>query len=157
MIIDRIRDSLGPDWLPDLYQAVRTLRTRAYSIEIPEKENAVEIMHTLLGIEVKIGKRRFACPDLATARYIRVFARAGCRDFAVPYDITKISAIADQFDTAWHKMLLYLESETAGLAPRAASRTRNSLIGAVRSEIAVIGAGGMMPEFKRSTKQRNEP
>ena len=65
------------------------------------RENQAEIQYTLLGIELKVGKRRFACPDLATARYMRVFARIGCREFAVPYDITQISAAADELETSW--------------------------------------------------------
>src|SRR5678815_3050191 len=99
-------------------EKIRTLRTRSYSLEIPERENDVGILHTLLGIELKVGRRRFASPDLATARYMRVFARLGCREFAVPYDITKISTLADELETSWQRGLLLLETSTEGLSDR---------------------------------------
>src|SRR5438128_2356047 len=82
----QIKASLGDEWLPELYRSkVRVQRTRSYRMEVPARENTAEIQYTLLGIDLKVGRRRFACPDLATARYLRVFARAGCSEFAIPY------------------------------------------------------------------------
>lgn len=155
-IADEIRGRFAGEWLPEIYRSkVRTQRTRAYSIEVPAKENRVEILHTLLGIEIQVGKKRFPSPDLATARYMRVFARIGCSAFAVPYDITTISAIADELETSWQKMLLYLDAESAEKAVPARRRLRSQLIKSLRLELGEIGAGELMPEFKRSTKQRN--
>ncbi|MEO7675010.1 MAG: hypothetical protein ABIU09_13140, partial [Pyrinomonadaceae bacterium] len=119
------------------------------------RENAAEILHTLLGIELKVGKRRFSCPDLATARYLRVFARIGCRSIAIPYDITKISVLADEFEVGWHKLLLIHDKNTAHKSPQAKGRMRSGLVREIRIEIADIGAGDTMPEFKNSTGQRN--
>jgi hypothetical protein len=135
-------------------EKIRTLRTRSYSLEIPERENDVEILHTLLGIELKVGRRRFASPDLATARYMRVFARLGCRSFAVPYDITKISTLADELETEWHRALLMLDTNSAGSTDQERKRKRSRLFKSMRSRIADIGPGERMPEFKQSTKQR---
>lgn len=135
-------------------EKIRTLRTRSYSLEIPERENDVEILHTLLGIELKVGRRRFASPDLATARYMRVFARLGCRAFAVPYDITKISTLADELETEWHRALLMLDTSSAGSTDQERKRNRSRLFKSMRSRIADIGPGDRMPEFKQSTKQR---
>ena len=149
-------ESLCDVWIPAIYRdQVRTQRTRSYEMEIPERENAPEILHTLLGIELKVGKRRFACPDLATARYLMVFARLGCRNVAIPYDITKISVIADELEVAWHKLVLKNQEFNRGKPSQAVGRSRVALIKQVRAEIAEIGAGEKMPEFKRSTKQRN--
>ena len=135
-------------------EKIRTLRTRSCSLEIPERENEVLIQHTLLGIELKIGVRRFACPDLATARYMRVFARLGCRDFAIPYDITRISTFADELETEWQRALLVLQNSDTGLTDRQRARRRSLLVRTVREQIAAIGPGERMPEFKQSTKQR---
>ena len=155
-IADEIRDRFAGEWLAEIYRSkVRTQRTRAFSIEVPAKENQVEILHTLLGIEIQIGKKRFPSPDLATARYMRVFARIGCSTFAVPYDITTISAIADELEISWQKMLLYLDAESTEKAVPARRRLRSQLIKRLRSELDEIGAGELMPEFKQSTKQRN--
>lgn len=109
------------------------------------------IQYTLLGIELKAGRRRFACPDLATARYLRVFARIGCRDFAIPYDITRVSAAADLLETAWQRARLI----TAQMKddPRQAA-IENGLTKLMRAEIADIGPGESMPVFDRPTRQR---
>jgi hypothetical protein len=151
----KIREELDEQWIPQIYrEKIRIGRTRSYHLDVPERENRVEIMFTLLGIEIKIGNKRFACPDLATARYLQVFARLGCRDFAVPYDITQISPIADELETAWQRLLLLLERETADAAPRGKARAKTALVREIRQEIVKIGPGDVMPEFKKSTKQR---
>lgn len=151
--VEEIKREMADEWLPPLYaEKVRTLRTRAYSLDIPERENRVEIMHTLLGIELKVGRTRFSCPDLATARYIRIFARSGCREFAIPYDITRISSIADELETAWQRLMLLLAAKVSSAD---AKRVRAQVIKAVRVGIDEIGPGDKMPEFRQSTKQRS--
>lgn len=149
-LVDELRSELGDLWIADLYRdKVRSQRTRSFHLDIPDRENAPEILHTLLGIELKVGRRRFACPDLATARYLRVFARLGVRDVAVPYDITRISVIADELETAWQKAVLIL-----GEKDRETRRDRSALVRKLREEIGGIGAGQMMPAFDRPTRQR---
>lgn len=151
-----ITEKLREAWIPDIYrEKVRVQRTRSYDLEIPERENSAEILFTLLGIELKVGKKRFSCPDLATARYLCVFARLGCRTVAIPYDITRISVLADELEVAWQKMVLLHAESTGKLSPQARGRTRAALVRKVREEIAAIGAGDKMPEFKNSTRQRN--
>ena len=122
-VVSAIREKKGEIWLPNVYrEKVRSQRTRSYALDIPQRENNPEILYTLLGIELKVGKRRFGCPDLATARYLRVFARLGATEFAVPYDITKISPIADELETAWQTALLHLKAETDGRTERGRTR-----------------------------------
>jgi hypothetical protein len=141
-----IRSALGDEWLPRIYaERVRSQRTRAYHLDIAKRENSPVIQYTLLGIELKVGRRRFACPDLATARYLRVFARLGCTEFAVPYDITQISPVADALETAWQRTLLLVDDD----GPRSA------IIKKMRDEITKIGPGEPMPLFDTETKQRN--
>lgn len=154
-ITSEIRTRMGDDWLPAIYAGkVRTQRTRSYALDVPPKENAAEILHTLLGIELKIGKKRFACPDLATARYLRVFARFGCTNVAVPYDITRISAIADELETAWQKTVLNVFEASKDDSPPARSRKLRAVLKILREEVEFIGAGETMPEFKQTTSQR---
>jgi hypothetical protein len=148
MNVEGLRAELGELWIPEIYREnVRSKRTRSFAMAIPERENSPQIMHTLLGIELKVGKLRIAVPDLATARYLSVFARLGCREVAVPYDISKISMIADLLETGWQRMNLMLEG--------APSRTRSLVLRTVRDQVAEIGAGAAMPEFNRNTKQRS--
>lgn len=144
--LEGLRTNLGELWIPKIYlDEVRSKRSRGFSLSVAERENQPEIFHTLLGIELKIGKVRVATPDLATARYLCVFARLGCREVAVPYDISKISGIADLLETGWQRMNLMLQGAT--------TRTRNLAIKTVREEIAAIGAGEVMPEFNTPTRR----
>lgn len=144
---DGLRANLGELWIPEVYrEKVRTKRTRSFAMAIPERENSPEIMHTLLGIELKVGRLRIAVPDLATARYLCVFARLGCREVAVPYDISKISGIADLLETGWQRMNLMLQGASA--------RTRNLAVKTVRKEVNELGAGEAMPEFNTATRHR---
>lgn len=151
-----IREQLAGEWLPAIYlEKVRPQRTRSYRMDIPEKENRAEIQHTLLGVELKVGKIRLACPDLSTARFLQVFARIGCRNVAIPYDITKIPALADELECAWHKTVLHLDRSAVGKTPQVRGRMRSALIKQVRGEIAEIGAGDMMPTFDKPARQRS--
>jgi hypothetical protein len=155
-IATEIREKLGPDWIPEIYASIREGRTRSYRVEIPERENQVEILHTLLGIELKVGKMRLSCPDLSTARFLRVFARIGCRDVAIPYNITEIPGMADKLDSAWHRTLLLFEELATGAAsPQVRGKMRSALIKSIREEINSLGAGELMPKFDRITRQRS--
>jgi len=154
-ITAEIRENLGEEWIPNIYQnKVRTQRTRAHRLEIIERENRAIVQHTLLGVELKVGNTRFSCPDLSTARYLQIFARLGCSNVAVPYDITKISTLADELESSWHKTLLLFEKMIVDKTSPVRGRMRSGLIKEIRQEIDEIGAGSLMPEFKQSTKQR---
>ena len=145
-----VRETLGETWLPRIYrERILRLRTRSYHFEAANPKARIEIQHTLLGVELKIGRRRLLCPDLATARYLSVFARVGVTDVAVPYDITKISHIADELESSWYRMLLLVEQEAAKETPRTRGRLRGLLIAQVREEITAAGAGAKMPEFRK--------
>ena len=74
-IAAEIKRQLGDQLISVIYRdRVRATRTRSYRLDAPAKKTDVEVMHTLLGVELKIGKRRLLCPDLAMARYLSVFA-----------------------------------------------------------------------------------
>lgn len=149
-----IEGQLGDSWLPRLYrERILSVRTRSYQFPSMAKGASPEIHHTLLGIELKVGRRRMLCPDLATARYLAVFARAGCKAVAIPYDITMISHLADQLESSWHRMLLMVDSLASDGSPAFRARVRRLLVGKVLEEITVAGAGTRIPEFKQSTKQ----
>ncbi len=155
-VVSEIKNEVGEDWLPLLYKnKVRTQRTRSYRLEIAKRENRAIIQHTLLGIELKVGTKRISCPDLSTARYLQIFARFGCQEVAVPYDITKISTLADELESSWRKSLLLLEQTAKVKTPSVKGRMRSALFKDMRTEIEEIGAGSLMPEFNQNTKQRS--
>jgi hypothetical protein len=153
-IAARVRETMGDEWLPRVYaERVRTLRTRSFQLP-PAKEGAqVRVQHTLLGVELKIGRRRLSCPDFSTARYLAVFARAGCAEVAVPYDITKISRLADELESAWQRAMLLAEHLTEGRDKGFRTRLRRGLAEEMRRGIEEAGAGTAVPRFKQETKQ----
>jgi hypothetical protein len=151
----QVQAELDDAWLPHIYrERIRSKRTRSYRFEGLTRRAGVEIQHTLLGVELKAGRRRLLCPDLATARYLSVFARAGCEQVAVPYDITTISQLADELESSWQRMFLLADHHAAGRSEALRSRIHRILVEAVKAEISEAGAGTSMPEFKQSTKQR---
>jgi len=150
-----IQEQLGESWLPRIYRdRILKLRTRSYHFESTKPAARVDIQHTLLGVELKVGRRRLLCPDLATARYLSVFARLGCQDVAVPYDITKISHLADELESSWYRMFLLVDQETQPQSTRFSARLRGLLIAKIREEIKEAGPGTRVPEFTQTTKQR---
>ena len=151
-LAEQIRSLLNEGWLAHIYrEEVLQTRTRSYHFGELSRRAGVEIQHTLLGVELKVGRRRFLCPDLATARYLSVFARVSCKDVAIPYDITQLSRIADELESSWQRMLLLIDNNV----PQALRiRIRGLIIAKLRAEIAEAGAGTAIPEFKQSTRQR---
>ena len=154
-LLSEIQELMGDTWLPRIYrERILKMRTRGYEFAALPKNPAPQIHHTLLGTELKVGRRRMLCPDLATARYLSVFARAGCSAVAIPYDITKISQVADELESSWHRMLLLADQMAAGTASQ--SRIRRMLIAKVREEVTAAGPGPRMPKFEHSTKNRRQ-
>ena len=154
-LVAELRDALGEEWPPRIYrERILSTRTRSHALPAASRNAAVEVQHTLLGIELKVGRRRVSCPDLATARYLSVFARAGLTAVAVPYDITKISRLADELESAWQRMLLLTEHLTKGRAATFRTRVRTAALKEVRREIEEAGAGTAIPAFNQNTRQR---
>jgi hypothetical protein len=154
-LVGEVRERLGEEWPPRVYrERILPLRTRAHAVPAAAKNAAVEVQHTLLGIELKVGRRRVSCPDFATARYLSVFARAGLTRVAVPYDITKISRLADELESAWQRTLLLADHLTEGRPPAFRARVRSAALKEVRREIEEAGAGTAVPAFNQNTKQR---
>lgn len=154
-----IKESLAEAWLPRIYrERILTTRTRAHSLPAAARGDRVEVQHTLLGVELKVGHRRMVCPDFATARYLAVFAGAGCTAAAVPYDIRQTSSLADAVESSWQRMLLLIDSFSKSRLPASAafrSRVCRALIHEVRTEIEIAGAGSPIPEFNQNTKQHS--
>ena len=154
-LIAEIRERMRGEWPPAIYRdRVLTMRTRSHAVPAASRNAAVEVQHTLLGIELKVGRRRISCPDFATARYLSVFARAGVSEVAVPYDITKISSLADELESAWQRMLLLADHLTRGRATSFRSRVRTAVAREAKREIEEAGAGTAVPQFRQTTRQR---
>ena len=154
-IAAEVTRKLGDSSIAAIYRdKVRSQRTRSFQLGRPSTNSTVQVQHTLLGIELKVGNRRLLCPDLATARYLSVFARLGCGVIAIPYDITQISWIADELESSWHRMMLLTEHLTEGRSGRLRGMVRRHLLGETRAEIESLGAGSKFPEFDQAPRRR---
>lgn len=154
-LVADVRERMRDEWPPRVYrERILPLRTRAHSVPAAARNAHVEVQHTLLGIELKVGRRRVSCPDFATARYLSFFARAGVARVAVPYDITKISSLADDLEAAWQRTLLLAEHLAEGRAASFRARARSAAAKQVKKEIEEAGAGTEIPAFNQNTRQR---
>jgi hypothetical protein len=154
-LVAEVKGRMRGEWPPAIYRdRVLAMRTRSHKVPAATRNASVEVQHTLLGIELKVGRRRISCPDFATARYLSVFARAGVSEVAVPYDITKISSLADELESAWQRVLLLAEHLTRGRAASFRTRVRTALAREAGREIEEAGAGAAMPQFRQTTRQR---
>ncbi|MFL6208917.1 MAG: hypothetical protein ACJ74W_08710 [Pyrinomonadaceae bacterium] len=151
----QIKDELADVWLPRIYrEKIMPMRTRSHALPAAKAGTEVSVQHTLLGVELKVGRKRLSCPDLATARYLAVFARLGVAAVAVPYDITRTSPLADELESSWQHMLLLIEHRASERTAALRARLRRTLIGAARGEVEEAGAGAAVPQFNQNTKQR---
>ncbi|MFN0112637.1 MAG: hypothetical protein ACKVZH_27585 [Blastocatellia bacterium] len=154
-LVVEVKQTMGEQLISAIYHGrIRTIRTRSYQLNAPSKKAEIEVMHTLLGVELRIGKRRLACPDLATARYLSVFAKLGVAAIAVPYDITKISRLADDLESSWFRMIMLVEHLAVKRSERFRRKVCDGLITDQREAVTLLGAGPAIPEFNQNTKQR---
>lgn len=83
--------------LVDAYrQKVVSQKTR--TIRLLGRKNSAKIIHTLLGYEVQASYKRIQCPDLVTARYLRLFSELGCHSIQLPYDPTLTAQLIPEFE-----------------------------------------------------------
>lgn len=85
-------------FLEDFKQEVLTQKTR--TIRLLGKKTSAQIIHTLLGYEVQASYKRIQCPDLVTARYIRLFSELGFHSIPLPYDPTLTARLIPKFESA---------------------------------------------------------
>ncbi|MEJ7709526.1 MAG: hypothetical protein WKF84_06630 [Pyrinomonadaceae bacterium] len=150
-----IKTQLGREWIPTIYrERVLTLRTRSHLIGPATKNARIEVQRTLLGVELKIGRRRLQCPDVITARYLAVYAQLGCPEVAVPYDITKVSRLADDLESSWHRICSLADLATLDRPQAYRRRLCRTLIAQAASEVNEAGPGAKVPQFVQNTKQR---
>lgn len=68
------------------------------TIRLLGRKNAARIIHTLLGYEVQSSYKRIQCPDLVTARYLRLFSELGFHSIKIPYDPTLTAKLIPVFE-----------------------------------------------------------
>jgi hypothetical protein len=81
-----------PGNLAGIYR-LRVLPVKTRTIQLLGRKGPARVIETLLGYEVQGSYKRINCPDLVTARYLKLFLELGCRSIKVPYDPTVTAAI----------------------------------------------------------------
>jgi hypothetical protein len=90
-------DPLGG--LADAYhQKVRSQKTR--TMRLIGRKGSAKIIHTLLGYELQASYKRIQCPDLVTAKYLKLFSEIGCRSIHLPYDPTVTAQLVPEFENS---------------------------------------------------------
>ncbi len=56
------------------------------------------ILNTFLGFELQMAQKRITCPDMSTARYLRIFAEVGMPSVKAPYDPTLTTGVLPQLE-----------------------------------------------------------
>ncbi len=104
-ILKALQDpALGIANLVDTYRRfVLPIKTR--NIHLLGRKFPAQIIETLLGYEVKASYKRIHCPDMVTARYIKLFTELGCHSIRLPYDPTITANLIPQFEHSVTKIL----------------------------------------------------
>ena len=90
------------DGFAGLIQTYRTkvLTQKTRTIRLLGRKSSAKIIHTLLGFEVQASYKRIQCPDLVTARYLRLFSELGCHSIKLPYDPTLTEKLIPELEAA---------------------------------------------------------
>jgi hypothetical protein len=77
---------------------VLTQKTR--TVRLLGIKSDAKIIQTLLGYEVQAKHKRINCPDLVTARYLKLFSTLGCHSIRIPYDPTATARLIPLMEQA---------------------------------------------------------
>jgi hypothetical protein len=88
----------GPGELVSTFRS-RVLTQNTRTIRLLGRKSSAKIIHTLLGYEVQASYKRIQCPDLVTARYLRLFSELGCHSIKLPYDPTLTARLIPELES----------------------------------------------------------
>ena len=138
-LIEEVETALGEDGIATIYRdRICTQRTRRVSLPKGSGSARIEVLHTLLGIELQVGRSRLFCPDLPTARYLSLFARLGLETVAVPYDITRIPPLVEDLESSWFRMLRMTETIVQPYRVATVTRLKRQLVERQRASILAL-------------------
>lgn len=83
-------------------QQVLPAKTR--TVPLLGRKSPARIVRSLLGYEVQGSYKRIQCPDIVTARYLKLFMALGCRSIKLPYDPTTTAALLPDLENAFEKI-----------------------------------------------------
>ncbi len=62
------------------------------------------ILNTFLGFELQVAQKRITCPDMSTARYLKICAEIGMPSVRAPYDPTLTTGVLPQLEQSLRKI-----------------------------------------------------
>ena len=108
--------------LLEIYRSeVLTQKTR--TIRLLGVKSSTKIIQTLLGYEVQSMHKRIHCPDLVTARYLKLFSELGCHSIRLPYDPTVTARLVPIMESAVQSSL----DTVAGIFPKDLKRRQYAI------------------------------
>jgi hypothetical protein len=81
------------------------LSTKTRTIHLLGRKSSARISNTLLGFEVKSSFKRIHCPDMVTARYLKLFTEIGCHSIKIPYDPTVTARLVPELESAAERLV----------------------------------------------------
>ena len=90
-------------------QEVLSRPTRVVSL--PGRKCQPQIVDTFLGYELKALRKRITCPDMSTARYLRIFAEIGMPAIRTPYDPTHTIRLVPELERSFKQIKELLHNE----------------------------------------------
>ena len=82
----------------------QVLSGRTRVVSLPGRKCEPRILNTFLGFELQVAQKRITCPDMTTARYLRIFAEVGMPSVRTPYDPTLTTCVLPQLEQALRKV-----------------------------------------------------
>ena len=67
-------------------------------VSLPGRKCEPRILNTFLGFELQVAQKRITCPDMSTARYLRIFAEVGMPSVRAPYDPSLTTGVLPQLE-----------------------------------------------------------
>lgn len=80
------------------YYAEQILSQKTRTVLLLGRKCEPQVMYTFLGFELKLGPKRLTCPDMTTARYLRIFGRLGATSIEIPYDPTRTAGVLPRLE-----------------------------------------------------------
>jgi len=103
-ILQALQESSGGcRGVAEIYRG-EVLPVKTRTIQLLGRKSPARIINTLLGFEVQASYKRVTCPDMVTARYLRVFTELGCRSIKLPYDPTITDSIIPELELALNRL-----------------------------------------------------
>ena len=96
--------------LSDIY-ALEVLPLKTRVVVLPGRKCKPQIVDTFLGYELKAAHRRITCPDMRTARYLKVFMELGMPSICTPYDPTHTTLVVPELERSLKQIKTLLHDE----------------------------------------------